>query len=201
MTGTTKNRTPNRLFTAAAVAAASLIACTVPAAAHTPVEITSAAVRPWQGPLILDGQNPVMLFGTLPHPGSLRGAQLHMTAGQQLSVALAIPDKAPENQLATDRLPKVVVVAPGGKVTVVQVTVRIPITTESGQNLLVLGNTTAVALTGDYSIAVVGAAAERFALATGVEGDEPFIGVARGTVATDAAVAAWYATPPQSAHR
>jgi hypothetical protein len=182
-----------------AAAAAATIACAVPAAAHAPVEITSAGAVPWTGPLILDGQDATMLFGTLPHAGSLRGAQLHMTAGEQLSVALAIPDEAPENGLSGNRLPTVLVVSPHGKVTVIPLTVRIPITTETGQNLVILGNTTGAAEPGDYSVEIIGAAPERFAVATGVESEDPFTGVSRGSVASDEEVAAWYATAPGSA--
>jgi hypothetical protein len=192
----TTTKSGRRLLTVAAAAVAATVACVLPAAAHTPVEITSSGVLPWQGPLVLDGQDPAMLFGTLPHAGSLRGAQLHMTAGEQLAVALAIPDEAPENQLADSKLPTVLVVSPHGELTVVKLTVRMPITTETGQNLLILGNTTSVAEAGDYSIEVIGAAPERFALATGVESEDPFTGVARGTVADDEAVADWYATAP-----
>jgi hypothetical protein len=191
------NHAHRRWLTIVAASAAATVALVVPAAAHTPVEITPGSVLPWQGPLIVDGQNAVMLFGTLPHAGSLRGAQLHMTAGEQLAVAIAIPDEAPENQLADNRLPAVVVLAPDGRATVVQLTVRMPITTETGQKLLVLGNTTQTAMTGNYSIEVAGRAPERFAVATGVESEDPFAGVTRGSVADDDEVAAWYATPPQ----
>jgi hypothetical protein len=191
-------RIRNRFRSIAAVAAAVLttIAVAIPASAHTPVQLDSGDVLPWRGPLILDGENPVMLFGTLPHAGAVRSGQLKMTAGQHLIVNLAIPNEAPENALPTTKLPEVFVVSPKGSVVEIKATMRVPIQTEGGQNLLLLGNYTGTAIAGDYSIIVTGCAAERFATASGIEGDDAFAGVQRGRVATDDEVATWYATPP-----
>ena len=195
------SRTRPRWIVAAAVTLAATIAAAMPAQAHTPVEISKGDVLPWQGPLILDGGSAAMLFGTLPHRGVMRAAQLHMQAGETLLVKVAIPDLAPENQLASSELPTVVVVSPSFKITILKPTMRIPITPHPGLNLLVLAQMSGTALAGDYSIIVIGAAPERFLVATGDDGT-PWGGVARGSVATDAEVAAWYAattgtgTPP-----
>ncbi|MFI6542794.1 hypothetical protein ACIBO9_06070 [Streptomyces prunicolor] len=183
-----------------AVAIAATIAAALPASAHEPVELDSSDVVPWKGPLILDGQSPTMLFGTLPRAGAVRSAQLRLTAGQQLVVNLAVPDQAPENQLTPKKLPTVTIVAPDFTVTQVKATIRVPIMIgeENPLAALLLASYSAPAVPGTYSIIVSGRAPSRFAVATGVEG-LPFGGIERGHVATDEDVLAWYNTPPSTA--
>jgi hypothetical protein len=184
-----------------AAAIVATIAAVIPASAHEPVQLDSGDVLPWKGPLLLDGQSPTMLFGTLPRAGAVRSAQLRLTAGQQLVVNLAIPDEAPENQLTAAQLPTVTIVAPDFKVTQVKATLRVPIKIgeENPLNALLLGSYSAPAIEGTYSIIVSdGRAAARFAVATGIEG-LPFGGIERGTVATEEDVLNWYNTPPAAA--
>jgi len=189
-------RVRSRFLTGTALAVASVLATAVPALAHTAVELDSTDVVPTVAPLIVDGESPVALFGTLPKKNAVRSAQLHLTAGQTLKVGLAIPDQAPENTLTTAQLPRVVVVTPDYKVTEIKPTMRVPIATEDGLKLLLIGSYAAPAtVTGDYSLIAVGQAPERFALSTGIEG-KPFGGVLRGVVATDEDMDEWYATPP-----
>lgn len=194
-----KRRLPSILATVA-VAIAATIAAALPASAHEPVKLDSSDVVPWKGPLILDGQSPTMLFGTLPRAGAVRSAQLRLTAGQQLVVNLAVPDQAPENQLTPQQLPTVTIVAPDSTVTQVKATLRVPIRIgeENPLAALLLGSYSAPAVSGTYSIIVSGCAPERFAVATGVEG-LPFGGIARGHVATEEDVLDWYNTPPGTA--
>lgn len=183
-----------RMMTTAAAAALALGALALPASAHTPVELTRSDVVPWQGPLIVDGENPVMLFGDLPHPGAIRSAQLHMRAGQRLIVSLSVPDEAPENTMSNDQLPTVYVVSPTFKIVQLTASTRVPITTETGLHFLALAASSAVAEAGDYSIIVVARTPSRFIVGSGVEG-EPFQGLERGSVATQAEVMQWYDTP------
>jgi hypothetical protein len=198
----TISRAYRRKFTLAATMVAALtamLATALPATAHEPVQLGATDVLPWQGPLILDGQSPTMLFGVLPRPGAVRSAQLHMTAGEHLIINLAIPDEAPENQLPIDALPIAIVVSPHFEVTELKATpgMRVPIRTESGESLLLVRSYSSVAISGNYSILMTGAAPARFAVATGVEG-QPFAGLRRGRIATDEEVSQWYNTPPPS---
>lgn len=187
-------RSPLRLLTTAATTAMVTIAIAMPASAHTPVELTRGDVLPWQGPLIVDGENPVMLFGDLPHTDAVRSAQLHMQAGQHLIVSLSIPDEAPENAMSNDQLPTVYVVSPTFKIVQLTPSTRVPITTETGLHFLSLAAYSGTAEAGDYSIVVVAHTPSRFIVGTGVEG-EPFEGVERGSVATQDEVTQWYDTP------
>ena len=189
------SRARPRALAISAITAVALVAAVVPASAHSPVELSSHDVLPWQGPVILNGQSPVMLFGTLDHPFDERAAQLHMTAGQEVVVDLAIPNEAPENTLATDQLPVVYLIAPDHKVIDITAQLRVPIATETGLKMLLLQAYAAAAESGNYSLVVVGLTPSRFALATGVEGTA-FAGVERGSVATLDEVNQWYATPP-----
>jgi hypothetical protein len=186
-----------RPFAVVGAAVVMTLAAAVPASAHTPVRLDSTDMVPWVSPLILDGQSPVMLFGVFPRARAVRSAQLHMQAGQQLIVTLAIPDQAPENQLATGDLPTVLVVAPDLKLTRVVATLRIHIQLEGGLNVVLLHTYATTAISGNYSIIVTGCVPARFAVATGIEG-LPFGGIERGTVATDDEVLQWYNTPPAS---
>lgn len=189
----------SRVIVGAAAVAATVLATAPAASAHTAVALDNTDVLPWTAPLILNGENPVALFGTLNHAGSVRSAQLRMQAGQHVVVSLAIPDQAPENTLSVAQLPKLFVVTPTFGVSQVPVDKRIPITTEDGQHLLILGSYSTTAVKGDYSvIALRGSAPARFVASTGIEG-EPFAGIARGRVATDEEFDAWYSTPPSAA--
>jgi len=195
-------RQPPRLLAVAAVAAATaltMLGGAIPASAHTPIRLDRGDVLPWQAPLVLNGESPVMLFGTLDRPWAVRSAQLHMTAGQHLVLNLAIPNEAPENLLTNAELPVALVISPDLTVVTVRPALRIPIQTDSGQSLLVLQAYSTVAIAGDYSVVLTGANPARFAVASGLEG-LPFAGVTRGRIASDSAVADWYATPPPSRH-
>jgi hypothetical protein len=181
---------------AGGVAIAAVLALAAPAAAHTPVQLDSRDVLPWQGPLILDGTDPILLFGVLPQAGAVRSAQMRMEAGQPLIATVGIPDQAPENQLATDKLPEVLLVAPDGSITVLTASVRIPLhADETDQDYLLLNIYQSTSIAGTYSIIVVGRAPSRFFVGTGIEGG-PFHGLIRATVATIDELNAWYDTAP-----
>ncbi|WUH89167.1 hypothetical protein OG900_02815 [Streptomyces sp. NBC_00433] len=180
----------------AATAMASVVAMALPAAAHTPVILTAQDQLPWVAPLVVDGTDPMGLYGSVSKAGEVRSAQLHFTAGQEVSIALVIPDEAPENTLTTAQLPTVTLIDPQLHVTQLTPALRVPITDEdSGNNFLLLLSYDATAVSGTYSVIVSSHAAERFALSTGIESEE-FHGVLRATVATEDAVEDWYTTPP-----
>ncbi|MEH1127381.1 hypothetical protein [Micromonospora sp. CPCC 206061] len=173
---------------------ASVLALALPAQAHEPVILDAGDVLPWNGPLILDGTQAAALFGTLPNAAAVRSAQLRMQAGDQLNIALAVTNLAPESGLASWQLPRVLVVAPNGSSTVLNPTVRVPFTV-GGMQLLRLREYSTTAIVGTYSLVVSGAAPARFLVSTGVEGVD-LEDLERATIATPAQVAAWYNTAP-----
>jgi hypothetical protein len=186
-----------RTLTACGLAIAAVLAFASPASAnHTPVQLDSGDVLPWNGPLILNGADPFFLFGVLPTAGAVRSAQMQMQAGQPLIVTLGVPDLAPENQLTTTQLPKVLLIAPDLSTTLLEPNVRIPLyADETEQDFLLLNIYQATAVSGTYSIVTIGGAPERFFVGTGIEGG-PFNGIERATVASIDEVIAWYNTAP-----
>jgi hypothetical protein len=166
------------------------------AEAHTPIILDRSDVLPWTSPLILDGTNPVALYGTLPHCLSVRSAQFDMHAGQPLRLGYGIPDEAPENQLSTSNLPDLVLLAPDGSAKVLTPVTSQPVETEDGLKLLLVNMYGTAAEEGTYSVLVVGGCTpERFVVSIGTD-PGGFAGVLRGSVATDAQVMQWYDTPP-----
>lgn len=179
------------------LAAGALVVSTgVAAQAHTPVQLSCTDVVPMMSPEGVNGTDPLLFFGSLSHPWSVRSFQLHFKAGDPLIFGLGIPDEAPENALATSALPKVYQVAPDGKVTEYDPTVRIPLhADETNQNYVMLNLSQGTApVAGTYSFIIAGGATERFFVGTGVEGG-PFDGLERGTVATIPQLDAWYNQP------
>jgi hypothetical protein len=144
----------------------------------------------------VDGTNGVVAFGVLPHRLAVRSFQLDLQAGQQLNLAYGIPDLAPENTLATAKLPRVVIVAPNGRTTLLSPEIREPAhNPERNQDYLYLREYSVPAITGTYSVVVTSRAPARFFAVTGEESEE-FAGIRRGSEATDAQVDEWYATAP-----
>jgi hypothetical protein len=185
----------------AATAMASLVAMALPAAAHTPVILTAQDRLPWVAPLVLQGTDPMGLYGTVDIPGDVRSAQLHFTAGEEVSIALVIPDEAPENTLAKSQLPTITLVDPHFHVTEITPELRVPITDDdSGNHFIVLASYETTAVTGTYSVIVSAHASERFAVSTGIEGTG-FHGLARATAADEDAVEEWYETPAVAPYR
>jgi hypothetical protein len=185
-------RRGRRTLTVAGAAFAAVLVFAGQAQAHTPVLLDSTDVLPWKAPLVLDGTDPISLFGTLPQGGAVRSAQLRMQAGQALVVEYLIPDLAPENGLSTGHLPRMVIIAPDLAVTVLEPQTRNP---DVNPGFLRLNAYSATAVSGTYSLVVSGAAPARFLVVTGIEG-EPFDGIERGSRATREQIDEWFATPP-----
>lgn len=184
----------------AGTAMAAVVGIAVPASAHTPVMLTEQDRVPWVAPLVVDGTDPMGLYGSVNQAGDIRSAQLHFTAGQEVSIALLIPDEAPENTLTTAQLPTVTLIDPKLHVTQLTPALRVPISDEdSGNNFLLLLSYDATAVSGNYTVIVSSHAAERFALSTGIESEE-FHGVLRAPVASEDEVEDWYTTPPAITH-
>lgn len=184
----------------AATAMAAVVGIALPASAHTPVILTDHDQVPLLAPLVKDGTDPMGLYGVVNQANDVRSAQLRFTAGQEVSIALLVPDQAPENALTPAQLPTVTVIDPKLHVTQLTPSLRVPITDEdSGNNFLLLLSYDTTAVSGTYSVIVSSHAPERFALSTGIESEE-FHGIARGSVATEEEVSDWYNTPPAIAH-
>lgn len=174
----------------------ALLAFAVPAVAHTPVMLDKTDTVPALAPLAVNGDDPISFFGSLPRPGADRAFQFVMSAGQTVNISTLLPDLAPENQLATCDLPRVIVVAPDLHVTVVAPTLRISVPIpELDENYLLINLYTAPAVPGTYSVIVTGLAPARFNVSIGTEGDD-FHGILRGQVATIEQIQQWYATAP-----
>lgn len=184
----------------AATAMAAVVGVALPASAHNPVILTEGDRVPWVAPLVVDGTDPMALYGVVDQAGDVRSAQLHFTAGQEVSIALAIPDQAPENTLAAAELPTITLIDPKLHVTQLTPQVRFPISDDSGKNFLALMSYDTTAISGNYSVIVSGHAPERFVLSTGIESEE-FHGILRGSVASEDEVESWYTTPPALAYQ
>lgn len=184
-----------RSLTVGVTAIAAVLAAAVPAVAHEAVRLDESDVIPFVAPLAVDGTDAINFFGVLPHGGAVRSAQFNMQAGQQVNLALIVPDLAPENTLATRDLPRVYLWAPNGTITPLTATERVPFTVGHGMNLLRLLSYTAPASSGTYSIITSGRAPARFMVSIGEEGSV-FDGIERGTVATEEDLGNWYNTAP-----
>lgn len=188
-----------RLFVVGAAVTAGVLGIGSPAAAvHLPVILDRGDVVPCRGPMSLDGTDEVVYLGLLPRPHAVRAMQVRMRAGETLNLEFFVPDQAPENTLAAGDLPTVRLIAPDRRVTVLTPNLRIPFTNpDNGQQYLFLRSYETTAVAGTYSVVVTGAAASRFAVAHGREGEPgSFDGILRGAVATSAQVERWYATAP-----
>jgi hypothetical protein len=185
-----------RTLTVGGVAVAAVLAFALPAAAHTPVILGPHDTAPWRAPLVIDGTDPIIFLGVLSHRDSVRSAQLTMQAGQQLNVALGVPNVAPENTLATQSLPRALLIAPDGTKTSLTATIRLAVHNgDLDQDYLILRIYSTTAIAGTYSIVVSGCEPSRFLIATGVE-SEAFHGILRGVAATSEQTAHWYSTAP-----
>jgi hypothetical protein len=185
-----------RLLTVGSTVLATVLALAAPASAHTPILLDESDQVPRVAPLIVDGTDGISIFGTIPRRGAVRSAQFALTAGQPVSVTVAIPNKAPENTLAVADLPKVVLVAPDNSLIVLEPQIRVPAhDPELNLDFLVLRGYHATAVAGTYSVLVTSRAPSRFVVLTGIE-SEAFHGIKRGSVATDDQILHWYATAP-----
>lgn len=188
-----------RVFGVAAGAIGLTVAMAAPAMAHTPIPLTARDVLPWTSPLIVDGTDPIAMFGVLPHCGSLRSAQFNMKAGQQVMVGYGVADEAPENELPASSLPVMFLIAPDGRVTELKPVTRqviSPDDTGFPMQLLLVSMYSAPAVTGTYSLVLAGGCpAARVVVALGSDPGD-FDGVLRGSVATTDQLKTWYTTPP-----
>jgi hypothetical protein len=185
-----------RMLATVGTAVALLLAIAWPAAAHTPIVLDESDQNPYVAPLALDGTDECVFFGTLPKSGSVRSYQMNLLAGQPLNITLAVANLAPENTTPQNKMPYVVLIAPNGSVSRIYADQRTAVhNTDFNVDLLILRRYAATAMSGTYSVIVVGRAPARFVTGIGVESDV-FHGLLRGQVATQAQVDQWYAKKP-----
>lgn len=193
-----------RIIGVAAGAIGLTLTFAAPALAHTPVMLRNGDQVPWASPLVVDGTDPVALFGVLDRCPSTRWARFNMQAGQEVKLAYGIPNQAPENQQSASQLPNVLLIAPDGSTTLITPTIRQPITltpdgVDISLNLILVGHYQAPAVTGTYSAMLVGGCpASRAVIALGADPDPggAFDGVKFGSVATLGQLTWWNDTPP-----
>jgi hypothetical protein len=189
-----------RVRRAATVAVAAIttvgLLATPALAQHQPVHIDEADILPVLGPLVTDGSDPVMLYGTLSSVGGVRAAQLNFQAGETIRLTIGMPNRAPETAIPSGNLPFAVLVAPNYRPTILRPNVRTVTTGADGKSYLVLREYVGTAaVSGTYSLNVSGTVSGRFFVASGDEADTVFNGIQRGAVASQADFTNWYTTP------
>lgn len=169
-----------------------------PASAHDPIILTADQRTPIDGPLLPDGTVSFALYGTIDAPSDTRGFRVTFAEGDPLYLSLLIPDLEPENVLADENLPYLIVEDPNGVVTEFSTDERVPFAEPfTGTNYVRLIEDVGVAVGGTYSVTISGSAPARFTVSVGTK--EMF-----GTEVENvpnrelgvAGVMAWYETAP-----
>lgn len=140
------------------------------ARAHDPIILTADQSTPADGPLLPDGTISFALYGTLEAPGDTRGFRVTFAADDPLYLSVLIPDLAPENSLADELLPYLVVEDPAGAVTELRVDEPVAFAEPfTGTNYVTLAVLTGPAMAGTYSVTIAGDAPSRFTVAVGTK--------------------------------
>lgn len=143
---------------AIATLAAALVLSVVaaPAAqAHQPVNLTSKDRSAPRGPLLVDGTISYAVYARTARQGATRGFRFTMASGQPLRVQLLILDRAPANGLADRRMPRVAIVAPDGRKTILRINERTPFYEPySGQSYLYLSRYSGTSVAGTYKVSI-----------------------------------------------
>ncbi len=185
-----------KMFTAVAVVAALMWAS--PASAHDPIILTAEQRTPADGPLLPDGTVSFALYGTIDAPSDTRGFRVSFAEGDPLYLSLLIPDLEPENALAAEDLPHLIVEDPNGVITEFTTDERVPFAEPfTGTNYVRLIEDVGVAVAGTYSVTISGAVPARFTVSVGTK---ELFGTEVENVPNRelgvAGVMAWYTTPP-----
>ena len=155
-------------WAAASALCVVLLASTVPAHAHQPVQLTSADSTPASGPLLVDGSVSFAVYASV-RKGQTRGFRVGLTAKDRITVQLLIPDTAPANKLSTAQLPSITVVDPAGKKTTMKITERTPFFEPyTGTSYLYLSRLAEPARAGIYQVTVKGNSARNIPVVVGV---------------------------------
>ncbi len=138
--------------------------------AHDPLFLTSQQSTPQQGPYLPDGTISFALYGEFIETGETRGFQANFQEGDFFQLELLIPALTPEENLADDQLPYLLVAGPNGSEEVLYPNIRTrfdePFTNTSYITLI---KKQASASEGIYDITIVSRHAARFTVAIGIQ--------------------------------
>jgi len=182
-----------RRFVTVAVTTLLAMLIAVPAWAHHTVILTKAST-PGNASRVTNGEVSFAFYGWINKPMDVRSFKLTFTAGQRLYFEAIMPDSAPDNTIPNYQLPQILVRSPSGRLSNVAPTLREPFLEEhSNTRLIRFAKLDQTAEAGTYQFVVVGARAQRFALATG-QLEAPGQ-LENGTIGTFYDVIHWYQTP------
>ena len=146
------------------------VASVNPVHAHDPLFLTAEQSTPESGPYLPDGTISFALYGEFSEVGGTRGFQAMFQEGDYFQLELLIPARAPEENLADDQLPYLLVAGPNGSEEVLYPNIRTrfdePFTNTSYITLI---KKQASASEGIYDITIVSRHAARFTVAIGIQ--------------------------------
>ena len=146
------------------------VASVNPAHAHDPLFLTAEQSTPESGPYLPDGTISFALYGEFTEAGGTRGFQAMFQEGDYFQLELLIPARAPEENLAEDQLPYLLVVKPDSTEEALYPSIRTrfdePFTNTSYYTFIKEQGT---AIEGIYDITVVSRHAARFTVAIGFQ--------------------------------
>ena len=138
--------------------------------AHDPLFLTSQQSTPQEGPYLPDGTISFALYGEFIETDETRGFQANFQEGDFFQLELLIPALTPEENLADDQLPYLLVAGPNGSEEVLYPNIRTrfdePFTNTS---YITLMKKQASASEGIYDITIVSRHAARFTVAIGIQ--------------------------------
>ncbi|MBF82348.1 MAG: hypothetical protein CL522_02980 [Actinobacteria bacterium] len=146
------------------------VASVNPAHAHDPLFLTAEQSTPERGPYLPDGTISFALYGEFTEAGGTRGFQAMFQEGDYFQLELLIPARAPEENLAEDQLPYLLVVKPDSTEEALYPSIRSrfdePFTNTSYYTFIKEQGTS---IEGVYDITVVARHAARFTVAIGFQ--------------------------------
>ena len=135
---------------------ATQVAWAAPASAHQPVILGPSDATPSSGPLLPDGTVSYAVRADVAK-GQERGFRFGLKRGDRLAVQLLIFDQPPANALRANALPRVTVVDPSGRRSVLAITERTEFYEPySKQAYLFLSRVDRAAVPGTYRVIVQG---------------------------------------------
>lgn len=184
------------------LAFAVVVGLSAPAAAHDPIFVEEAQTTPDTGPYMPDGTISWALYGSVLEAGDTRGFEFDLRDGDELYVALLIPNLEPELSLGDGELPTLALAAPDGSIIDIAPEIREVFDEPFSQTSYVtLAEIRQPGQGGRYQGIVTGNAAARFTVAIGEReifftdsersGDRPST-----FQEISGPLQVWYATPP-----
>jgi hypothetical protein len=138
------------------VAAVLMIVLAAPARAHQPVILDSKDTTPAAGPLLVDGKVSFAVYATVKR-GEERGFRFRLTRGDRLAMQYLIIDERPANGLRPGALPRITLIDPQGRRSVLAVSERTEFYEPySKQTYLYLSRVDQVGVAGTYQVVVRG---------------------------------------------